>query len=83
MGLGLDTLGAGTLRRAVSGVVACVGYAAELLRASAFWGTIVLPVVIAAALVTDIATAVAARLPVLVVLNIVCILLGRGYRPGD
>ncbi|MFC6758175.1 MULTISPECIES: hypothetical protein [Haloarcula] len=83
MGLGLDPLGAGALRRFVTGVVACVSYAAELLRASAFWGTIVLPLIIVAGLVTDLATSAPVRLPLLVVLNVVCLLLSRGYRPGD
>lgn len=83
MGLGLDTLGAGAVRRFVTAVVSCVSYAAELLRASAFWATIVLPLVIVAGLVTDLATTTPVRLPLLVVLNVTCLLLSRGYRPGD
>jgi len=80
MGLGLDTLGAGTLRRLATGVVTFASYLADFLRATAFWGTIVLPLVIVAGLLT---TSAPARLALLVGLNVLCILIGRSHRPGD
>jgi len=83
MGLGLDTLGAGILQQVVTGGFACVSYVVEMFRATAFWGTILLPFVIVAGLLTDLATSAPVRMLVLVGLNVCCILLGRSYRPGD
>jgi len=83
MGLGLDPPGAATLRRVVTGGLACVSYAVRLCRATAFWGTILLPPVIVGGLATDLATSAPVRLPALVALNVLCILLGRRYRPDE
>jgi len=87
MDLGPVTLGA-TLRRfaigaldVVIGVLDCIAYAARMIRATAFWGSILLPFVIVAGMVTDIATTAPLYLALLVGLNVVCLLLSRGYRP--
>jgi len=83
MGLGLDPLEAAPLRRCVTGVFACISYATDLLRATAFWGTILLPFVILGGLVTDDPTSSPVHLALLVCLNVLCILLGRSYRPSE
>jgi len=79
MGMGLGTLGAVVVRCCtviITGVSYCVG----LLRATAFWGTIILPLVIVGGLLTNIATSAPSGLAVLVGLNVLCIVLGRSYR---
>jgi len=83
MGLGPDTLGTTVLRRFATRVLTCAGYAVELIRATAFWGTVFLPLVIVAGLVTDLVTSAPFGLGLLVALNVLCILLGRSYRPGE
>ena len=83
MGLGLDPLGSSALRRCATGVATCTSYIVELLRATAFWGTILLPLVIVGGLLTDTATSDPTQLALLVGLNVLCILFGRSYRPGD
>ena len=83
MGPGRDTLESAALGRCATGVFACVGYAVGLIRAAAFWGTIFLPLVIVAGLVTDLVTSVPYRLGLLIGLNVLCILLGRSYRTGE
>jgi len=82
MGPGLDPLEAAPLRRFATGVRVCISYAADVLRATAFWGTILLPFVIVGGLVTETPTSSPVRLALLVGLNVLCILLGRSYRPN-
>ena len=67
----------------VIGVIDCVSYAVRMVRATAFWGTVLLPFVVLGGLLTDAVTSAPGRLALLVGLNGLCILLGRGYRPND
>ncbi|WP_324664680.1 hypothetical protein [Haloarcula sediminis] len=83
MGPGPETPGAATLRRCVTGVLTYTSYVAEMLRAMAFWGTIFLPFAIVGGLATDLAASAPTRFLALVGLNVLCVLLGRGYRPSD
>ena len=83
MDLGPGTLGAATLQRCVTGVLACTSYAAEILRATAFWGTILLPIAIVAGLAADLAVSAPTLFLALVGLNVLCVLVSRGYRPND
>jgi hypothetical protein len=86
MGMEPGTLATLSVRTCLYGLfrfAAAVRRCLEFLRATAFWGTILLPFVILGALVTDVAT----REPLLIVallgLNVVCIGFGRRYRPGE
>ncbi len=76
------TPGAATLRRCLTGVLACTSYAVTILRAAAFWATILLPFAIVAGLATDLAASAPTRFLALVGLNVLCVLLSRGYRPN-
>jgi len=67
----------------VIGVIDCTAYAVRMIRATAFWGTILLPFVVLGGLLTDAATSAPGRLALVVALNVCCILIGRSYRPGD
>ena len=82
MGPGLDPRAA-PLRRCVSVALAYGRYLAGVIRATAFWGTVLLPLVIVASLATDLGGVAPGHFVVLVGLNVLCILLGREYRPGE
>lgn len=83
MDQGLGTLGSVPIRRYVTVFFTAIRYAMDLLRATAFWGTILLPAIILCGLVTNMAASAPLGLALLVGLNVLCIVLGRSYRPGD
>jgi hypothetical protein len=57
----------------------CLG----VLRATAFWGTILLPFAVVGALLTDLATSDPFLFTVLLGANLLCIVLGQSYHPND
>lgn len=85
MGMEPGSLTAQSLRAFAYGLgrlVAAVRYALFAFRATAFWGTILLPFVIVGALATGLATAEPLLFAVLLGLNVLCIVVGRRYSPG-
>ncbi|MDS0284580.1 hypothetical protein [Haloarcula onubensis] len=60
-----------------------VAHAATYVRATAFWATILLPFVIVGGLLTEAAASAPTLFASLVGLNVLCILLGRSYRPSS
>jgi len=60
-----------------------IGRCLTLVRATAFWATILLPLVVLTALITDTVTTAPYLVGVLVCLNIGCIIFGHDYRPGQ
>lgn len=85
MGTEPGSLAAQSLRICVYGLgqlVAAVRYVLAAVRATAFWGTILLPFVIVGSLVTGLATAEPPLFAVLLGLNVLCIVFGRRYSPG-
>jgi len=58
-----------------------VGTARTVISGAAFWASIPLPLVVLAALLSGVATAVPLVLVGLVLLNVCCAVLGHSYTP--
>jgi len=71
------------LRRVATGVLACSRFVVGLVRATALWAIMVLSLIIVEGLVTDLVTSAPVGLGLLIGPNVLCILVGRSYRPGD
>ncbi|MBV0925592.1 hypothetical protein KTS45_15405 [Halomicroarcula limicola] len=58
------------------------GVCTALVRGIAFWGTILLPVLIASTLVTGFVASSPRSVVALVALNVVCAVVGRNHSPA-
>jgi len=68
-----------SLSQVVAAVRCCLGF----LRATAFWGAILLPVVIVGVLLDGLATSEPFAFTVLVGLHVICLVLGQRHRPNE